>query len=256
MSNAIIAWQNLLDSALSVVASSAEPLYPARNAWDGKTTTYWQPVGTGDHALVITFSAPVTSDVFCVFRHNLGTAEASIVLQSSDDAGATWDDCFAPLEPADNECVLQPHDAVSSDTWRILIEGSTAPVFLGVVLFGQKLVPYRGLPVGTGLAGDSRDVEVITSKAEGGAMVGRSVIPRGATQDIEMQFVPVDWVRDYWRPFKRHAESKPFFYSWNHSAYPEDCVYGEAQTPLPKDVQQEFKLYTLRLTMSCLLSGQ
>lgn len=256
MSNAVIAYKNLLDEAASVAASSADPFYPARNAWDGKTTTYWKAPGAGDHTLTITFAAPVTADVFCAFRHNLGSIGASIVLRHSADSGATWTDAFAPLSPEDNACVLQQHGSATADTWQILVADATGDLFLGVVLFGQGMALYHGLPVGTALAHDNRDTEVITNKAEGGALVGRSVIPRGAKQEIQMQFVPVDWVRSNWRPFIRHAETKPFFYSWNHSVYPEECVFGEAVMPIPAAVQQEFKQYNLQLSMSCLLSGQ
>lgn len=251
----IIAYQNLLESAATVTASSAASTGPARNAWDGIGTTYWEPVGTGDHTLTAEFDTPVTADCFAFFRQNLASAGGSLVLQYSADAGANWIDCFAPLTPADDDCRLQTFTAVASTHWRILASITTAPLYLGVLLFGERLTLYRGLPLGSGLARQARETEVITNKAEGGITIGRSVIRRGARQEIQAQYVPAAWVRSHWEPFIRHAERKPFFYSWHNTVYPEDCVYGDADMPLPRVVFDEFGLQNLRLTMSCQLSG-
>lgn len=253
MSQAIIAADNLLESATSVVASSEAVGFPAANAWDGVTSTYWQPSGTGDHALTATFAAAVSVDFFACYGHNLASAGGSIVLQYSLDGGATWTDCFAALTPDDNACVLQRFAAVAAPRWRVKAHAATAPLYLAAVAFGAAIVAYRGMPVGFVPPAAARVTEIIPNSTEGGAIAGRSIIPRGAETTIQINYVTMDWERSVWRPFVRRAERKPFFFSWNHRDYPDECVFAMAKMPIPPAQMNEYKLYNLSMPITCML---
>lgn len=255
MSNGIIAYRNLLAEAVSVTASSATGTGPARNAWDGISTSHWETTDDGEHTLTAVFAEPVSADYFACFRHNLGSADGDIVLQVSDDEGATWDDCFTPLMPADADCTLKLFTQATSTHWRVLANTIDAPLMLAVVAFGPYLRAYRGQPVGFTPPRHARDTEVIATEPEGGAMTGRSVIPRGARTEIVMMYVPPAWVRQYWEPFVLHAERMPFFYSWHHSLYPEDCVFARAQLPMPESPYQEYGFQNLRMDLRALLGA-
>ncbi len=67
-----------------------------------------------------------------------------------------------------------------------------------------------------------------------------------------IEHVPESWVQEEWRPFTRHAEGKPFWFSWNHAGYPEECVFARALNPMPRPARPEFRLYSLRLPIECL----
>jgi hypothetical protein len=197
----------------------------------------------------------VTADFFGCYVHNLASAGASIVLQVSTDGGSTWRNCFAPLRPADNACVLQRFPAVSAAQWRILAHNAVAPLYLGVLAFGAAMVTYRGMPVGFVPPAEARVATIIPNTTEGGAFAGRSVIPLGADTPILINHVPMDWVRTVWRPFIRRAQGKPFFFSWNHRDFPEECVFALAKAPIPAPQMNDYKLYTLNLPIQCLLGA-
>ena len=257
MSNtkAIIGYQNLIENAATITASSQTAAGPVQQAWDGITTTYWEIGEAGTHTLTCVFSSPVLADYFGVFAHNLATAGAQIKLQYSRDVGVTWRDAFDALQLADNYCGLKPFPLMVTTHWRVHIVVTTAPLYIGVLQFGAKLLPYRGMPVGFVYPADSRETEIIPNRTESGAFAGRSVIPRGTETELQINVVPEDWLRREWRPFVRWAEKKPFFFSWNHTDYPEECVYAMAKPGIPSPSQADFRLYNLRMPIVC-LGGQ
>lgn len=255
MTKAIIGYQNLIENAVTITASAQTASGPARQAWDGITTTYWEIPSAGTHTLTCIFGSPVAADYMGVFAHNLATAGALIKLQYSRDSGVTWRDSFTALQLSDNYCGLKPFAIMVTTHWRVHITVTTAPLFIGVLQFGERLTPYRGMPMGFVLPADNRVTEIIPNRTETGAFAGRSVIPRGTETEIKINYVPEDWVRINWRPFVRFAERKPFFFSWNNVDYPEECVYAMAKPEIPPSSMPEFKMYNLQMPIVC-LGGQ
>lgn len=251
-SQGFILAENLLENG-AVSASSALPAFPARNAYDGMTTTFWQPSGTGTHTLTLALSSAVAVDTFCCFKHNLAAAGGSIKLQYSPDSGSTWTDAFSALTPADDACVMKRFTPVTCDYWRVTTTIATAPLYLGAVAFGSAINTYRGVPVGWIAPADARVSESIPNTTESGAFAGRSVIPRGAQSSLQINHVPLDWIRSTWRAFIKRAEGHPFFYCWNYVSFPEETVYTQLRYPLTAPQQTEFGLYTISTAIDCLL---
>lgn len=255
-SKALICYDNALERAQSVTASSVRGGFAAANASDWRTTTYWSPSGSGQQTLTAVFASPVSADYFACYRHNLATAGATIVLQRSTDGGANWLDCFAPAAPADNECVIRSFAGLAATHWRVKLQVSgTAELFLGLVAFGVALVPCRGMPAGFVIPRHGRKVEILNNRTEGGGFSGRSLIARGAETRLTIRHAKPAWVRANWEPFVRHAELKPFFFSWNHAAYPEDAVYCWRDGDPPPPALDDDGYQTLTLPVQCLLSG-
>lgn len=195
----------------------------------------------------------MTADTFCCYKHNLEQASGSINLQYSPDSGTTWVDCFSAFAAGDDACVMRRFDAVASDYWRVVTTIATAPFYLGAVAFGSAINTYRGVPVGWIAPADARVSEAIPNTTESGAFAGRSVIPRGAMTSLQMNHVPVGWIRSTWRPFIKRAEGHPFFYCWNYSGFPEETVFAQLRYPLTQPQQTEFGLYTISTAIDCLL---
>lgn len=256
-SKAIICYENHAESALSIDPSSERAGFVAAAAFDWRSTTYWSPTAAaGTHTLTMTFSAAVTADYVAVYRHNLATCGASIVLQYSTDAGVTWVGAFVALSPSDNECAVKTFSQQAATHWRVVVVTSNAsPCFLGVIAFGRKLTTYRGMPPGFVVPRHARKNTILNSVTEGGQWAGRSIIARGAATSIEMQHVDRGWVRAHWEPFLRHAELRPFFFSWNHADHPGDAAFCWLDGELPElPVDGDF-LHQVRLPVRCLLSG-
>lgn len=252
MTKAIIGYQNLIDNAVTITASAQTLTGPARQAWDGITTTYWEIPTAGTHTLTCIFGSPVVADYFGIFSHNLATAGALVRLQYSRDSGSTWRNAFDDLQLADNFCGLKTFPIMATTHWRVLITVTTAPLFIGVLQFGERLIPYRGMPVDFVVPADNRQTEILPNRTESGAFAGRSVIPRGTEAEIMINHVPVDWVRQSWRPFVRWSEKRPFFFSWNHTDFPEECVFAMAKPGIPAPQLSDFHTYNLRMPIVCL----
>lgn len=258
MSKALIAYQNLLATGgATITASSSRPGFSAPNAWDWRTTTYWSPAADGVQTLTAVFPSPVTADYFALYRHNLATAEASVVLQASDDSGATWDAVITEESPADNELLLKTFAPLARTHWRVLLDIAGAdPCYLGVLMLGTIMPLYRGMPPGFTPPHQSRRSDVMNSTTDGGQFAGRSIIKRGATTTITVRSVPPAWVRDVWQPFQLHAERLPFLFSWNHVYRPGDACWCESdgEFPAPGPIDENYR-QTITLPVRCLLSG-
>lgn len=257
MSNAIIAYDNLAEQALSITSSSARTGFAAASAFDWRTTTYWSPNSTAaTHTLTVALPTAQPADYFAFYRHNLASCAATIKLQYSTNSGSTWSNASATITPADNDCTLHLMTTRTATHWRIVVvTGNTTPCYLGIVAFGSRLTTYRGMPPGFVVPRHARKNKFLNSTTEGGQWAGRSLVARGAATTIEMRHVDRDWVRSDWEPFLRHAELKPFFFSWNHTAYPGDTVFAWLDGELPEmPVDGDF-LHQLRLPVRCLLSG-
>lgn len=258
-STALICYDNLAESPLltAATASSAATGYSAANAWDWLTTTYWSPTSNGVQTLTFEFSADVTADYFGLYRHNMGTVGASVKLQYSTDGG-TWSDAFAAESPDDNEILLKTFTAHAADWWRIRFDlgSSSDSLFVGVVAFGQTLTTQYGMPAGFVVPRHGRATQILNNKTEGGQFAGRSIIARGARSTITVRNATQAWARASWEPFIRHAELKPFFFSRNHSAYPEDAAYCWTDGDIPEYAINDDRRQTLTMPVQCLLSGE
>jgi len=258
-STALICYDNLAESPLltAATASSAATGYSAANAWDWLTTTYWSPTSNGVQTLTFEFSADVTADYFGLYRHNLGTVGASVKLQYSTD-GSTWSDAFTAQTPDDDEILLKTFTAQTADWWRIRFDlGSSAEtLYVGIVAFGQKLTTQYGMPAGFVVPRHGRATQILNNKTEGGQFAGRSIIARGARSTITIRNATQAWARSYWEPFVRHAELKPFFFSRNHTDYPEDAAFCWSDGEIPEYAINDDRRQTLTLPVQCLLSGE
>lgn len=258
-STAIICYTNQAESPLltAATASSAATGYSAANAWDWLTTTYWSPTSNGVQTLTFQFSSAVSADYFGLYRHNLGTVGASVKLQHSPD-GSTWTDAFTAVTPDDNEIVLQTFTSASKTYWRIRFDlGSSAvSMFVGIVAFGPRLTTQYGMPAGFVAPRHGRATQILNNKTEGGQFAGRSIVARGARSTITIRNATQAWARSYWEPFVRHAELKPFFFSRNHTTYPDDAAFCWTDGDIPEYGINDDRRQTLSMPVQCLLSGE
>lgn len=61
-----------------------------------------------------------------------------------------------------------------------------------------------------------------------GSLLGRQTRRVEKTAEIALDPVKPAWVRGYWEPFAKAAVKRPFYYSWNYSAYPGDTCLATA----------------------------
>jgi hypothetical protein len=256
---AIICYDNVLTSPLltSVVATTEQSGFSVANSYDWYTTSYWSPTPTsGYHYFTATFSSPVTADYLAIYRHNLGTVGGIFYLEYSHD-GLAWSLATPSITGAtDNELKINMFTAVTARYWRVVFYLPTAtPFYVGVVMLGRKLPLYRGMVGGFVVPRHGRKNTIMNQKTEGGQFVGRVKTSQGAQSNVTFKTVPQQWVRDYWESFVKHAELKPFLFSWNHEFYPQDAAYCVSNGEIPDIAINENRYHDISLPVQCLLSG-
>lgn len=222
--SAIIGYQNLFDSASTVVASNEVTGFEGENCYDWLAYDWWKPGATGDQTLTATFASSQSPDYFACFAHNLGGEGASIVLQAN--VASVWTDQFTDVSPTGTEVVFRYFASGDTSTqWRILITDCTVDTVVGVAAFGDSLILPHGIDVGFTPPNLHRDTRILNSVSVGGVFLGRSLIRNGNMLNLKSDKMEPSWIRSDWEPFMDHAETKPFFFSWNYDSYPGESAY-------------------------------
>jgi hypothetical protein len=183
--NPIIGYDNRLDPAQGgvladdPVGNPALPGNPILNSTDWLDYDFWKATNAGvDAGFKVTFGGAQTADYFAVAAHDLFTQGATIVLQYWT---GVWTNAFAPIAPTNNNVIFKTFAQQSSTIWRVFVSGApTLAVSLGVVSFGDRLtIPA---PVGLGFTPPNmaHADKILNNRADGGAILGRSVIGQGS----------------------------------------------------------------------------
>lgn len=222
-----IGYNNLFEDTTGTVTASTETAgYAKENAYDWRPYDWWKASAIGDSWVQIAFPSTRTVDYFAVAAHDLTTQGASIKLQYSTDSGSTWNDATTAASGVSNRVIFKSFSVITASYWRILVNAPTSVASIGVVAFGDRLDLPRGFPPGFSPVALARENTYQTSMSDNGQFIGRSVKRKMYKGAFELPQVSPTWVRNYWEPFIDHAETKPFFFSWDTSSHPDEAVLG------------------------------
>jgi hypothetical protein len=71
----------------------------------------------------------------------------------------------------------------------------------------------------------NRATEYLTNESGRGSFMGRSIIRRNHESSVSFDMMTGPWVRSTFQPFVRHARTKPYFFAWNPTTYPNEVNY-------------------------------
>lgn len=222
--NPLIGYRNLL-AAGTISATYAETDYPASNIKNVSTGEYWLSSNDDTLQYLTMQVAPSTVNYFGIAGHNLAGAE--LKLQRRDDPGDPWTDVTDPVSPADNHAIMWYFESVATSAyWRLYIEPSegTAPR-IAVIYIGEILTLQRRVYVGHTPTTDAQQTEYRTGLSQSAQYLGRVVGSQTLSMSLEQQNVDPEYYRNYIRPFKLAAETRPFFMAWRPSTYPEEVGF-------------------------------
>lgn len=218
-----IGYENLFESASSVSVTSAAAGFDIENAYDWLPNDFWKAASTSQQTITVTFASSVAATYFAHYNTNLHTASCSIVLQYYN--GSIWVDAFSAYTPADNAPRVTYFSEVTSTQWRVIIGAGTEAAQIGVLSFGEALLLQYGSYMGYTEPKLGRKVRGMTNISEAGAFLGRSIVSHGFESTIELNAATDAFTRNYWLPFVEHAEQKPFFFTWDYDAYPNEAAF-------------------------------
>lgn len=226
-----IGYENLLERG-TVTASSENPAYPVENCFDWLTSDYFRPASGGTVNIDLTLENAAAANYLAFYQQDLHALGGTIKLQFWN--GTAYVDATPAVPPADNAPRMLFFDSVTASQWRVVI--TCASVFnIGVIAFGTYLPLEYGMYTGWTPPRLGRANELINSVSDAGAFLGRSVISKGISTTLELQYASDAWVRASWLPFMIHAELKPFFWAPNVRDYPTESAFcwveGEITPP-------------------------
>lgn len=233
-----------LRSGAVVVASAVDAGFPASNAISWLVTGGgWQATLTGTAYLTLTLPASESLNSYGIFKHNLGDVGATVKLQHSAD-GAVWVDVAGSEKVvANNEAIFFVGVNNSAVWWRISIAGLVAETLeIGQAFVGDSLQMFSPPEPGFTPPKLALNNQYITSRADGGDFLGRSLIRRGSKMQFVNSIVHKDWVRANWQAVMAAIEKTPFYYAWDMANYPTEVAfcYVDKKIAMPKYVNSAY----------------
>lgn len=71
----------------------------------------------------------------------------------------------------------------------------------------------------------NRKTEFLTNESGTGQYIGRSIIRRNHESTVSFDLMTAPWVRSTFQPFVKSARSRPYFFAWNPTTYPNEVNY-------------------------------
>lgn len=222
--NPRIGYHNLITST-NVTADEEAEDEPASNIGNPSTYLRWRGETTADQSVYVTLTQAEEVNYFAIAKHNLGSTGATITFQSSTD-GTTWTDVTDPRVLSSDNVVIHEFDAVFARYFRLFIEPGTEAPSLAVMYIGQIFVLQRRVYVGHTPFTYGRSTTVSNGRSEAGQFLGRHLRREFRESSVDLQNITPTWYRQNFEPFVEHATTKPWFWSWRPSQYPDEVGYA------------------------------
>lgn len=218
----------LLRSGAVVTASLEDVGFPVSNATSWLITGGgWQATTTATITLALTLPASESLNSYGIYKHNLGDLSATIKLQHSSN-GSSWTD-FTGSEKAvaNNKAIFFIGTSQSAKFWRLYITGLGAgeTLIIGQTFIGDALQMFSPPEPGFTPPELALNNDYITSRADGGDFLGRSLIRKGSKMSFANSIVHRDWIRANWQDVMAAIEKTPFYYAWDSTNYPAEVAY-------------------------------
>ena len=260
--NPVIGYHNILETG-TTVGSSEDGDNVIENCFDWRTFDWWKPSGSAQYNhITIDAGAAVSCDYLAIAAHDLLTQECGIALYyssdnfSADNNAITFTTYPGTLDsgyvfPDDDTTVFVQFAAVSARYWRILTDNRQTSITdqpsLGVVALGAALELPNGERTGFTPPTLYDDSTIINNTSQRGEFLGRSIERNGNLLNLNLAALTPAFVRSDIEPFLTHAKTKPFFYTWDNSTYPEESCLAWTDGKIPAVSYSHCNFQALRL---------
>ncbi|MEW6115391.1 MAG: hypothetical protein AB1553_00620 [Nitrospirota bacterium] len=224
--NPIILYDNRFNDAIPTATDTAAG-YDVLNIRDLRTYTFHKFTGSGTKYYYINCGSGKTADCLAIISHNLGTAGATVSVESSATGAWTGEQVerLAGFVPTSDKALLKTFNSATAQFWRVKIVTAAVAAQVGVLMLGTKLLfPY---PPDTPYRPYSERIEANTSLSKTGNILGSTI--RYYPIDVVAPFSNLTrtWVLDNFKPFwiNHGRKLNPFFYAWDLDVYPDDVLF-------------------------------
>jgi len=248
MSLSLFGYDNILENA-SITATSESIGFEAANIADWLPYDWYSPSTLGTNYINIDIGVAKEVDYFAIFSHDLGKSGATVKLQYDNTGLGNWIDATTALTSDNGRVIFEKFSEVTKQIFRIEIVAPSALPMIGIVSIGKSMQMENGLPSGFIPPHMGTQSDYVNNKSDSGLLLGRSLIRKSNGSTIKAKYVTPAWVRSSWMPFLKHAEAKPFFFSWNHVDYPDEAVFCTTSKKISPPVYSDSMYMSISLSV-------
>lgn len=202
--------------------------YDVLNIRDLRTFTSWKAASGGTKYLTVDCGADRSADALAFAVHNLGTAGATVSVESSPD-GSGWTERLAAFQPSDDTPLMKTFVSATARYWRVKIVTATVTPQVAVCMLGAGIAfPFP--PVSPFVPKAVR-IEGESSRSKTGQLLGTVVRFWPMTIEPEWADIPREWLEEqiepFWNGYARYL--LPFFWAWDLDTYPGDVHFVKVQ---------------------------
>lgn len=215
-------WLRDLDAAAVTVSGETES-GPRDMPLRTDTAKYWEP-DTLPATWVADLGATRDVDYVGIGTHTLGTARASVLVETSIDDGV-WAAVGAEALPANNAPLLFLDESRQARKVRLTLTGVGGVPKIGPVYAGEILAMPYPIYGGHSPLSLSRSTVLKNTLSRGGQFLGQDYQRHGVEGAFSFRHLTAAWYRENFDPFVRAARKYPYFAAWRPQTFPLECAY-------------------------------
>lgn len=215
---AMVMWSN----DATVVASSANPMYPAINVTSQDTFSSWL-ASSNNPSIYVDKGVSTAADCVGISSHNLFSKGITSLVISRSSNATSWTTIQTVTITSDDDIIVVFPEG-SFRYWRISWTG--VPANIGVLMFGKRLV-FPNAPIDDYVPlNHSRRYTKYFNQSILGQLLGNRVMAAGAETSVDIGYVERSFTDGALVPFEsRYNQGGTFFYASCPSMYPRDMGY-------------------------------
>jgi hypothetical protein len=244
--NPIVGYHNLITLG-GISADSETTDYPASNLANVSTAEYWESESNATQYINFELGAN-TWNYIAFAGHNL--VGSIYQFQSRADPGDAWSDVTAEAIPGDNQAIIRILENSIHPYLRMKITPASgvlpkvAVIYVGRYLQLQRRIHNGHTPIIYGV-----ETKVVSGMSEDSNFLGRVVKSQIQKSSIDQSDTTAVFYRSYVEPFRVHAVTKPFFFAWRPSKYPNEVGYCWGTADLDMSAQRSNGMVQWSLTI-------
>jgi hypothetical protein len=175
-----------------------------------------------------------------VISQPLGVCVVKLQIETGVGTGIFNDTYTIAVQGVQSTWVIKFANTIDVSNRKVRVRFANAvgsQLYVRQVAVGQALTFPIGQHVGIAPPRLSSGYVITNMPSVNGSMLSRQTRRIEKTAEIKLEPVTVDFVRDDWNPFARHASRYAFFWTWNFAEYPNDGIFAVATgVPQPENV--------------------
>lgn len=222
-----ILYDNIIDSTVTATDTESDGDYDEAYLADLRPYTQWKAASVGTKYLTMDAGAAVTVSTFSMLAHNLGTAGATVSIESSTTGAWGGEEVLrlSGFVPSTDLIIIKKTTEATARYWRAKIISASVVPIVSVFMLGESLdfPVYPDSPFTI----DEQTINAESNVSKAGHLLGVDVFYVPVKNNVsfswpEMSFVEGDY-KTFWETHGRLM--KPFVWVPNIDEWPDKAYF-------------------------------